>query len=153
MAKKETLINRLDTIRANSVSPEEFKDTWGVSLDEHVKEMMDYMHEAEVKLKERIEARKVGELREIDDATLKKLMERANELSKMARKKGFVTSPEGKMVDFKDLLLRVNSKGEVVIEDASKQKEGMDVYRIDVFMNPGARKMGSKTPVPKKGKK
>ena len=37
MANLETLIDRLDTIRANSVSDQAYEKTWGCSLDSKVK--------------------------------------------------------------------------------------------------------------------
>lgn len=41
MIQVENLINRIDTIRANSVSDKEFEKTWGESLDRKVKKSMD----------------------------------------------------------------------------------------------------------------
>jgi hypothetical protein len=41
MAKVNNLIDRIDTIRANSVSDKEFEQTWGESLDRKVKKSMD----------------------------------------------------------------------------------------------------------------
>ena len=41
MAKYSRLMDRIDTIRANSVSDKEFEEVWGKSLDEHVEKMMD----------------------------------------------------------------------------------------------------------------
>lgn len=41
MALQRNLIDRIDTIRANSVSDEEFEKTWGESLDRKVKKSMD----------------------------------------------------------------------------------------------------------------
>ena len=35
------LVDRIDTIRANSVSDKEFEQTWGESLDSKVKKSMD----------------------------------------------------------------------------------------------------------------
>lgn len=40
MAKQENLTERMDTIKANSVSDREFEETWGISLEDHVKNMM-----------------------------------------------------------------------------------------------------------------
>lgn len=40
MAKEGNLIDRLDTIRVNSVSEEEFKRVWGKSLDDHAKRVV-----------------------------------------------------------------------------------------------------------------
>jgi hypothetical protein len=41
MTKYDRLMDRIDTIRANSVSDKEFEESWGKSLDEHVERMMD----------------------------------------------------------------------------------------------------------------
>lgn len=41
MAQKENIMDRIDTIRANSVTDAEFEKTWGRSLDEHVERLMD----------------------------------------------------------------------------------------------------------------
>lgn len=35
-----TLMERIDFIRANSVTDDEFKKMWGYSIDEHVEKMM-----------------------------------------------------------------------------------------------------------------
>ena len=43
MSKKNyemTLMERIDFIRANSVTDDEFKKMWGYSIDEHVEKMM-----------------------------------------------------------------------------------------------------------------
>ncbi len=41
MAKKENLIERMDNVKADSVSNKEFEETWGISIDAQVKKMMD----------------------------------------------------------------------------------------------------------------
>lgn len=41
MAKEENLFERMDTIKASSVSEREFEETWGISLETQVEEMMD----------------------------------------------------------------------------------------------------------------
>lgn len=41
MTKKVNLIERIDTIRANSVSDQQYEQTWGRSLDSKVKQSMD----------------------------------------------------------------------------------------------------------------
>lgn len=41
MVQVKNLIDRIDTIRANSVSDKEFEQTWGESLDRKVKKSMD----------------------------------------------------------------------------------------------------------------
>lgn len=41
--KKLKLLDKIDEVRANSVTPEEFKQIWGLSLEEHVNYMMNYI--------------------------------------------------------------------------------------------------------------
>jgi hypothetical protein len=41
MANLKNLLERIDTIRANSVSDYEFEETWGRSLDVGTKKLMD----------------------------------------------------------------------------------------------------------------
>ena len=40
MTQKENLIERMDTVKAESVSDKEFEDAWGISLDAQVEKMM-----------------------------------------------------------------------------------------------------------------
>lgn len=40
MAKQENLKERMDTVKANSVSDREFEETWGISIDAQVDKMM-----------------------------------------------------------------------------------------------------------------
>ena len=40
MTKIENVLDRIDAIRANSVSDIEFEQTWGKSLDKHVEDLM-----------------------------------------------------------------------------------------------------------------
>ena len=49
MAKNVDLLERIIEVTANSVTPEEFKETWGYSIDEHVADMMDHIRELEGK--------------------------------------------------------------------------------------------------------
>ena len=35
MAKKRNLLDRLDEVRTNSVTPEEFEKAWGMSVEEY----------------------------------------------------------------------------------------------------------------------
>lgn len=49
MEKKKDLIERIIEVTANSVTPEEFKKTWGYSIDEHVEDMMDRIRKLEGK--------------------------------------------------------------------------------------------------------
>jgi len=41
----QAIIERIDEIRANSVTNEEFKKVWGVSIEEHVSKLMDWVKE------------------------------------------------------------------------------------------------------------
>ena len=41
----QTIIERIDEIRANSVTNEEFKKVWGVSIEEQVSKLMDWVKE------------------------------------------------------------------------------------------------------------
>jgi hypothetical protein len=41
----QTIIERIDEIRANSVTNEEFKKVWGVSIEEYVSKLMDWVKE------------------------------------------------------------------------------------------------------------
>lgn len=40
MTRKENLIERMDTVKAESVSDKEFEDSWGISLDAQVEKMV-----------------------------------------------------------------------------------------------------------------
>lgn len=40
MNRKMSLMDRIDYVRANSVTDEDYKKFWGVSIDEHVSELM-----------------------------------------------------------------------------------------------------------------
>lgn len=58
MALQRNLIDRIDTIRANSVSDEEFEKTWGESLDSKVKKSMDKWDELLAQVRKAIDANK-----------------------------------------------------------------------------------------------
>ena len=55
MVQVNNLIDRIDTIRANSVSNKEFDQTWGESLDRKVKKSMDKWDELLAQAKKAIE--------------------------------------------------------------------------------------------------
>ena len=55
MVQVNNLIDRIDTIRANSVSDKEFEKTWGESLDRKVKKSMDKWDELLAQVKKAIE--------------------------------------------------------------------------------------------------
>ncbi len=49
MQKELDLLERICEITANSVSPEEFEEMWGCTIDDHVADMMDRIHRLEGK--------------------------------------------------------------------------------------------------------
>lgn len=54
----ENIIDKIDAIKANTVSEKEFKSVWGISLDEHIKNMMEYVREADARIaKERADVK------------------------------------------------------------------------------------------------
>lgn len=57
MAKEKNLLDRIDTIRANSVSDKEFEQTWGRSLDEGTSKLMDRWEELRALAKAAIESK------------------------------------------------------------------------------------------------
>ena len=56
MAKKTNLMDRVDTIRANSVSDKEFEQIWGESLESSVSKTMDKWDELLAQAKKAIES-------------------------------------------------------------------------------------------------
>lgn len=57
MAKEMNLIDRIDTIRANSVSDIEFEKTWGESLDRKVEKSMERWDQLLIRAKMAIESK------------------------------------------------------------------------------------------------
>ena len=47
----KNVIDQMDSIKANSVSEKEFKNTWGISLDEHMERMIEHVHETDARVK------------------------------------------------------------------------------------------------------
>lgn len=45
MAKEVDLLDRIDELHANSVTPEEFEKVWGISIEEHLRQMMEFVKE------------------------------------------------------------------------------------------------------------
>lgn len=41
------LLEKIDELRANSVTPERFQKVWGISIEEHLDEMMAWIEEQE----------------------------------------------------------------------------------------------------------
>lgn len=54
MTEVKNLLDRIDTIRANSVSEQEYEKFWGKSLDSKVKKSMDRWEELLAQAKESI---------------------------------------------------------------------------------------------------
>ncbi len=48
----ENILDKIDAIKANSVTEKEFKRVWGISLDEHMTKMMAYVHETDARIAE-----------------------------------------------------------------------------------------------------
>lgn len=44
-------MDRIDTIKANSVQEEQFRATWGVSLDEYMAKMMAHVKETDARIR------------------------------------------------------------------------------------------------------
>ncbi len=51
MNANTNFIERLDTIKANSVKEEQFRATWGKSLDEHMAKMMAHVQKTDARIK------------------------------------------------------------------------------------------------------
>ena len=52
MAATMNIIDVIDTIKANTVSEEQFKSVWGISLDDHMKKVMEHVRETDARVKE-----------------------------------------------------------------------------------------------------
>ena len=46
----KNVIDMIDAIKANSVTEREFKSVWGISLDEHMNRMMEYVQKADARI-------------------------------------------------------------------------------------------------------
>ncbi len=47
MAKNKDLMEKIDEVRANNVTPEKFEEKWGYTLEDHAERMMQFIHELE----------------------------------------------------------------------------------------------------------
>ena len=54
------LLDRIDAIRANSVTDQEFDKTWGSSLDRHLEKMMEMVSRIDAKMENSIKSRNKG---------------------------------------------------------------------------------------------
>lgn len=50
MKQEVNLLDRIDTVKVNSVSDEAFEATWGVSMQEHLQEVMAFVKAFDEKL-------------------------------------------------------------------------------------------------------
>jgi hypothetical protein len=48
----KNVIDQIDAIKANSVTENEFKSVWGISLDEHMNKMMEHVRMTDARVKE-----------------------------------------------------------------------------------------------------
>ena len=58
MSKQKNLIDRINEVRSNSVTAEEYKAFWGEDLDKHVDELMDFADEFDAQMEESVEVNK-----------------------------------------------------------------------------------------------
>ncbi len=52
MAFKKNVIDQIDAIKANSVTEEQFRANWGISLNEHISKMMAHVQKIDAMVKE-----------------------------------------------------------------------------------------------------
>lgn len=48
----KNVMDTIDAIKANSLTENEFKSVWGISLDEHMERMMDHVRKTDARVKE-----------------------------------------------------------------------------------------------------
>ena len=48
----KNVIDKIDALKANTVSEKEFKNIWGISLDEHMNKMMEHVRKTDARIKE-----------------------------------------------------------------------------------------------------
>ena len=53
----KNVIDRIDAIKANSVTDKEFKSVWGISLDDHMKKIMEHVRETDARVKKERETK------------------------------------------------------------------------------------------------
>ncbi|MBQ7471484.1 MAG: hypothetical protein IJS97_03565 [Prevotella sp.] len=47
----KNVMDTIDAIKANSVTENEFKSVWGISLNEHMNKMMEHVRETDARVK------------------------------------------------------------------------------------------------------
>ena len=53
------LVDKIENMKANAVTNEEFKSVWGISLDDHMKKMMEHVRTTDARVaKEREQAKR-----------------------------------------------------------------------------------------------
>lgn len=48
----KNILDKIDAIKANSVTEKEFKSVWGISLDEHMNKMMAHVRKTDARIAE-----------------------------------------------------------------------------------------------------
>lgn len=102
MGKKMDLLDRIDEVTANSVTREEFKETWGYSMEEHVADMMDRIHRLEasdVPAEERIAAKEAR----LQPAAVPAAAAAAAKEKKAAKRKVFLYESESESETMKEV--------------------------------------------------
>lgn len=56
------LLDRIDAIRANSVTDQEFDKTWGTSLDRHLEKMMEIVSKMDAQMEKCTQSKNIGEV-------------------------------------------------------------------------------------------
>lgn len=58
MKNQMSLLDRINEIRANSVTDKEYEEFWGEDLDKHVDELMDFAAEFDAQMEKLVEINK-----------------------------------------------------------------------------------------------
>ena len=53
----KNVIDTIDAVKANSITDKEFKSVWGISLDDHMKTVMEHVRETDAWVKKEREAK------------------------------------------------------------------------------------------------
>ena len=53
----KNVIDTIDAVKANSITDKEFKSVWGISLDDHMKTVMEHVRETDARVKKEREAK------------------------------------------------------------------------------------------------
>lgn len=147
MQKELDLLERICEITANSVTPEEFEEMWGYTVDEHVDDMMDRIHKLEGKDSSPANGQRPAKANCAASAPasaaekLEKLNENNSKKENDDEEGKFLIGPTGK----KKVVFKMEKPESVKMVDFKRS-----VRNITVMMLGG---MGRKTVMVKKGKK